>query len=194
MYGKYTNTQRRDSIERSFTWLLIEIPLAFRICVCVCLYLTVPETHIYRRRGGVFIPRRYNLKYFPAVCLLCWNGGEGGMRCFWGDAAEKWDKAAFSAGGARWGAVCGWASELRRNSGPYRERPVRLSPADCGAVRGRSGAFVSRRNVYLTSRKATNKYKKAYRQSTTRQLDMTDAIFFFLHVTLHSLCPLQTVY
>lgn len=196
MYGKYTNTQRRDSIERSFTWLLIEIPLAFRICVCVCLYLTVPETHVYRRRGGGGYLYRVVITWSTFQQFVCYvgMGGEGGMRCFWGDAAEKWDKAAFSAGGARWGAVCGWASELRRNSGPYRERPVRLSPADCGAVRGRSGAFVSRRNVYLTSRKATNKYKKAYRQSTTRQLDMTDAIFFFLHVTLHSLCPLQTVY
>lgn len=98
MYGKYTNTQRRDSIERSFTWLLIEIPLAFRICVCVCLYLTVPETHVYRRRGGVFIPRRYNLKYFPAVCLLCWNGGGGGDALFFGGCGREMGQSGVFCG------------------------------------------------------------------------------------------------
>ena len=64
-----------------------------------------------------------------------------------------------------------------------RALPGAAGAAQAGGLREQCGKgaepFVSRRNVYLTSRKATNKYKKAYRQSTTRQLDMTDAIILF---------------
>ena len=76
-----------DSTERSLTCLPIEIPLAFRISVCLSISDRSWNARISsgrggggREEGGAFIPSRCNLKYFPAVCLLCWTGGVGGMR------------------------------------------------------------------------------------------------------------------
>lgn len=100
MYGKYTNTQRRDSIERSFTWLLIEIPLAFRICVCVCLYLTVPETHVYRRRGGGGYLYRVVITWSTFQQFVCYvgMGGGGGDALFLGGCGREMGQSGVFCG------------------------------------------------------------------------------------------------
>lgn len=162
MYGKYTNTQRRDSIERSFTWLFIEIPLAFRICVCVCLYLTVPETHVYRRRGGGYL-YRVVITWSTFQQFVCYvgMGGRGGCAVFGGMRPRNGTKRRFLRA-VRGGERC--VGELRSSGGTQgptgsaRCGSARLIAGQCGD--GAEPLWVGETFIWLQGKLQTNTKKR----------------------------------
>lgn len=117
--------------------------------------------------GKAFIPRYCNLNYLKPVCLIWWSGRgvsvlfggrrvrgtEQGCGASRGFNVKIWCFGAAQSGCSGAGAQGGLSSI---------QAPLQLR-VRCDSEPGhkvRLGAFVNRRNVYLTSSKATNKYKK----------------------------------